>query len=165
MWKVFFVTLLSVNTAWACFAPPESAMVSVEDMVKMNDNIYLAEAVSFSKPGASLKQPSNMFRFKVIETLKGKSVSTLKLEGFRSKDGRELSDFDGHKDKDFWSNNTSGRLINDPSCQVQASFAKGTRYLIFPKQPYAYKSLEIVKTDEDLLLKKVRELIASANKK
>lgn len=161
MWKLFTVTFLNASAALACFAPPESAMIPLEEMVKRNDNIYLAEAVSVSKPAKTLKSPSNIFKFKVVETIKGKAVESLKIEGYRAKDNNEISDFNGHKDEMFWSNNTSGRLINDPSCQVQPTFAKGTRYLIFPLQPYTYKSLEIVKTNDDMFLQKVRELVAA----
>ncbi|QLY24123.1 hypothetical protein [Bdellovibrio sp. KM01] len=159
MFNFIFLAFVNLNSAWACFAPPQSAMVPLEEMVKSNENIYVAEAVHVSR---TARLP--VFKFKVVETLKGKSVPTLKIEGHRAKDKESLSDFDGHKDENFWNKNTSGRLINDPSCEVQPTFTKGTRYLIFPKQPYTYKSLEIVKTNDDKFLQKVRELIIAQKK-
>ncbi|QDK45926.1 hypothetical protein DOM22_12575 [Bdellovibrio sp. ZAP7] len=159
MFNLFLLAIFNLNSAWACFAPPQSAMVPLEEMVQSNENIYVAEAVHV---GRTARVP--VFKFKVIETLKGKSVSTMKIEGHRAKDEKSFSDFDGHKDETFWSNNTSGRLINDPSCEVQPTFTKGTRYLIFPKQPYTYKSFEIVKTNDDKFLQKVRELVIAQKK-
>ncbi len=165
MWKFFFMTLLNVSSAWACFAPPESAMIPLEEMVKMNDNIYVAEVVGVGKSAKVIGTTTSIFKFKVVETLKGKPVTKIQIEAYQAKGDKSASDFNGHKDQDFWSNNTSGRLINDASCDVQPTFKKGTRYLIFPHQPYTYKSLEIVKNDDDMFLKKVRELLAAGNTK
>jgi hypothetical protein len=163
MWKLFVLTFLNLSSAWACFAPPESAKLPIEEMVKLNDNIYLAEAVKVSKTAKISAPTSNIFTFKVVETLKGKAVSTMKIEALQAKGDRKVDDYNGHKDEAFW-NNSTGRLINDPSCQVLPTFTKGTRYLIFPLQPYTYKSLEIIKSDDDMFLKKVRELVASSKK-
>lgn len=131
--------------ALCCFAPKSEQSTDVVTLIKRTNNIYLAEAVNLS---------NGKFDFKVLEKIKGKIRDKFQVRALISDETG--TDYNSHKLESFWSK-SGGRMQVEPSCEIIPNFQKGKKYLVFLDKPYHLKSFEIIVTDGDEWLKKVRE--------
>ncbi|WII72745.1 hypothetical protein QJS83_02530 [Bdellovibrio sp. 22V] len=130
---------------WACFAPKPEQVADPVVLIKRTNNIYLAEA---------LGSLDGKVDFKVIERIKGKKREKFQVPALITEETG--TDFKAHTLESFWSK-SGGRGQIEPSCEIVPNFQKGKKYLVFLDKPYHLKSFELIETDGDVWLKKVRE--------
>lgn len=142
--SIFCVLLVAPTVSFGCFAPKPEQVAVAEVLIKRTKDIYLAEAVQSS---------NGKIDFRVVERLKGKNRTAFSISGLLTDEAS--TDFKGHKLESFWSK-SGGRGQIEPSCEIVPSFQKGKKYVIFLDKPYHVKSFELIESDSDTWLKKVR---------
>jgi hypothetical protein len=153
------VVLSTTLEALACYAPSPEQKVDWKVLVKRTNDIALAEVIEVTTVGQAVAidpQGNTIYKLKVIETLKGKADPTFNLVGDITDAGQD-TDFSKHKSKSFWNRGSAGRSPIRPDCVIPPTFKKGERYLVFLTKPYHFKSFELIKSDGDEWLKKVRD--------
>lgn len=143
--------LLASQPLFACFAPPDTAVLDADGLVARGGAIVVAKAISQKAAGEDAKAT----KFELVETLWGKSEKSFSIT--LTPGEHEDIDFEGHSEKSFW-DSVGGRASIEPDCEMSASFKVGEKYLLFLKQPYAFKSFEVIKSDSDQWLAKIRDL-------
>lgn len=150
--KSLFISLalvLSAATAVACFAPNPDQTSTPEELVKRTKQIYLAIALKQDQKGP--------VQLSVVETLKGPKKSKIQIQGLLSE--FTGNDFAAHSQPEFWETN-GGRMLVEPSCQINPAFSKDKKYLVFVDKPYHVKSFELIEdVEKDAWLKKIRSIL------
>lgn len=160
---IILISILIVGRAFACYSVSDELKPSAEQLVGKSKNIFLAEVTNISSAMKNIKGSKTFYSFKIIEVLKGSSKSTIQIAASYAENIE--SDFDMHKKKEFWTDNSFGRVNITPACEILPSFSIGKRYLLFPDEPFTFKSFELIETEKDMFLSKVRELLKKKNKK
>ncbi len=80
------------------------------------------------------------------------------LSGWKQGVGSLETDFDSHRDLSFWDENNA-RQWNSADCNMYPTFSVGNSYLLFLGAPH-WKAYEAVKSEDDLWLQTVRNIIA-----
>lgn len=154
--------LAATLPAQACFAPPPELTKPKRLLVADANQIAWARALAPRNPLTSLGALGEPVRFEVIEVIKGRVPEIFILENGQyatpgTKDWRIGDDFDGHRDGNLLAVANS-RVGNDADCQIRPVFVAGESYLIFLDHPH-WAAYEIVRSEDDLWLQKVRELV------
>lgn len=155
----FFKALLLImvygvtGEALGCLGPPREKIVSASELVKRSDSILLAKVVKLAR-----QKGKTIYRFKVIEALKGKTTKSFSIVGEKPME-KFNSDFASHSDKKFWEVD-SGRTTFRGDCTVLKTFNEGETYLIFPERPGHIKGFERITIDADEWLMAVRNELA-----
>jgi len=140
---------LTWNTAQACSIPKQGTYWSHDELIAKTETIQLVTPVS----------NDHRYKFKVLETLKGKSSEYLQWHGFRPKDPHRSEDFDGHSNPEFWAGGDEQiiRATYYPgACTLQFTFVAGENYLVFMESAGHVHSAEIIKSSSDKWYKYVR---------
>lgn len=148
--------------AMACDDPPPNLVKPKHLLVADAGQIAWARALEPSDPRVSLGLADEAPRFEVIEILKGEVESpfTLSVGRYATLTTSEVEigdDFDGHRDGKLLSLIYS-RQGNTATCEMDPVFVPGESYLIFLDHPH-WSAYEIVRSEDDLWLQKVRELV------
>ena len=152
------LVLFSFSQASACFIPRKETRVDAKTLVQRSSDIVLAKVKTVNEVEGGKAE----YTFEIVETVKGSQAGELTLKG--QAPGGEDTDFDGHKDVNFWKA-SSGRARTNPDCSVSASFEVGKQYLIFPNEPFHIKGFELVASAEDPWLTKVKKIITTPEPK
>lgn len=165
---VFLLLFVSAVPAAACFAPPAEFTRHHGELVADAVRIAWARALEPSSPRSLPGLFGVAPRFEVIEVLKGDVPDEFTLANGRYSVGPENddflnSDFDGHHDLAVWDRMLT-RQWNNSMCQMEPAFVPGETYLIFLDSPH-WRSYEIVRSDDDLWLKAVRNLIENPSRR
>jgi hypothetical protein len=122
------------------------------ELIRRTATIVVAETVRIEE----LTGERSRYRFRVVETVKGRSLQDVALTFRRALEPVVFDDdFDGHRDPRFW-DRRSTRQINDSDCQIHPAFAVGSRYLLFVTPPHHWRSFERIITPDDRWLETVR---------
>ncbi len=154
--RLAFVVCLfwGFSNANACFVPKKEQRVDARTLVIRSNQIVLAKLKSVQAPTEQYGKAE--YTFEVVESIKGNRTEELMLKGHEFQ-ADEKSDFGGHQDKDFWKA-SGGRARTNADCSVSASFEAGKLYLLFPNEPHHLKGFELISSEKDAWLTKVRKL-------
>lgn len=147
---IALVTLVSLPTFSCRMLPLEKNVDKyIYDWVKASPDIYLAEAVSYSKEEDAVS-------FKVKEVIKGAKVATVSVSG--SVGTANTSDFGMHHKDGFWNSIIEGRTAYDEGCRFKPEFELGHTYMLIMNEPFQAKSFELIKNKSDWWYFRVKEI-------
>ncbi len=142
--------------------PPPEFTKPKRLLVADSNQIAWARALEPSDIRVSLGLSEEAPTFEVIEVLKGDVPSpfTLPIGSYAALDTNPAligDDFDGHREGNLLALYYS-RSFNNSLCEMVPVFVPGESYLIFLDHPH-WSAYEIVRSEDDLWLQKVRELV------
>ncbi len=146
-----FIILLASVQAFSCRMLPLEKNVDkyLYNWVKETPDIYLAEAVSFSKEDETVS-------FKVKEVIKGEKNATLTVSATIG--DSKTTDYGLHRKDLFWNSILEGRTNYDAGCRFKPEFEIGRTYLVLLKEPFQAKSFELIKNKGDWWYFRVKEI-------
>lgn len=164
----FFAFILSTylfcGSVNACVIPPEFLYQTPEKMVSNASSILLSTFLGSDKEGND-----TIFRFRVIEKIKGESADIFQLSFKRHiyENSLETEEFlknnVDHNSYEFWVY-SKGRTRFYGDCEIYPLFKKNNTYLIFNSSEISMRSYEEIGKADNLWLKIIKEL-ASQNEK
>jgi hypothetical protein len=175
------VTLGASSLSQACFVATPEQTAPWQELVRRANTVVLVEAVSPSASNntaasatGSAATPATKAKFQVLAVLKGAANPTIEMDDVialpkpdpKNADkpfDAQAASFNDHHDKQFWRNG-AGRTTPGPDCQIRPSFVVGQKYLVFQDKPYHVKSFEMIRTENDEWLAKVKAEIKKSGK-
>lgn len=154
--SLIFISASFISVScFACYIPKKEQRVDVKTLVERSEDIVLAEVKGIRAPEEKFGQFE--YTFVVIDAIKGNKSGEFTLKGHElvADDGKI---FPQHTEKDFWKASV-GRARTNPDCSLSASFQVGRRYLVFPNEPYHVKGFELIESEKDPWLRKVKSLV------
>ena len=147
---------LSTRLAFACPIAINGTHWGMNKLVEQADTILIAKAIkvqTIKSISNKLSQPTKT-TFQIIEKLRGNPQKEIAYTSYF--DQYSNNDFKDHTEAEFWKYGI-GRKAADTSCGPWHSFVEGEIYLLFPNHFNAYKSAEVLKSDDDKWLHYVKE--------
>jgi len=150
--SVLLLLSLHISSSWACYAPPQEQLMSVDEQIAAARDVSLATVVR----ATPTMDGQTEYEFQVQKRIFGPDTNSFTLRSTARPPSLlyEESSFDKHQSEEFWMRG-GGRLFSNAGCNIEPAFVVGHSYLAFVGQAVTRRSFERIASPDDKWLRYV----------